>query len=255
MPRSILILMAVILAAIGCAAETTAVEPLRIAAASDLQQVLPEIATRFELRHQVKVVCTFGSSGQLAEQLKAGAPFDLFLAANQRYVTDLAKAQVIASESVAPYARGELVLIVGDRANEHIGQISDLSKSEIRSIALANPQVAPYGKAAKETLEKAGLWSSVETKVVQAENVRQVLQFVTSGNAEAGFVGSALVRGVEGLKIVAVDPELYAPLVQYLGVIARSQQPEHAAAFREFLLGAEGQAMLRDHGFQPADLR
>ena len=245
--RAIFILAALLS---GCGTKPE-VEPLRIAAASDLQQVLPAIVKVFEERYKLHVTCTFGSSGQLAEQFKAGAPFDLFLAANHRFVSDLAEKKVIDPASVAPYAQGELVMIVGRRAFDQVGKLDDLTGPRIVSIAMANPEVAPYGQAAKQTLENAGLWSKVETKIVRAENVRQVLQFVSSGNADVGFVGSALVQGVEGLKVVSIDPALHDPIIQYLGITLASRQLKNAEALRLFILGQEAQRLLRAYGFKP----
>ncbi len=251
MPRRSMGGLFAFLAMLGCQAEPPT-PPLRIAAASDLQHALPKILKSFEHNHNIKVVSTFGSSGQLAEQLKAGAPFDLFLAANQRFVANLVALDVIKSESVAPYAQGELVLIVGKRASDQVNRLDDLTSAAVRAIALANPDVAPYGHAGRQALQNGRLWSSIESKVVQAENVRQVLQFVTSGNAEVGFVGSALVNnGVEGLKVIPIEPSLYEPIVQYLGIVRRTLQPTHAEALRGFLLSDEGIALLKAHGFKP----
>lgn len=222
--------------------------PLRIAAASDLRDALPVLARRFTEKTGVEVVPTFGASGQLAEQIKAGAPFDVFLAANLKFVRDLADAGFVRPDSVAPYAQGSLVLAVHRESGSPIETMADLKKPEVKKIALANPSFAPYGAAGKQALERAGLWPDVEPKIVQAESVRQALQFVQSGNAEAGLVGRA-IADVPEVRVVEVDPGLHDPIVQGLGIVSRSRSA-NAGAFREFLLSPDGRAILAGFGFR-----
>ena len=135
----------------------------------------PELIERFEQKTGIKVTPTFGASGQLAEQIKGGAPFDIFLAANQSFVRDLAAQGLIKPDSVRPYARGSLVLAVYREFGDEIGRLEDLAKPAVKKIALANPDTAPYGKAGKQALERAGLWKQLEPKIVLAESVRQAL--------------------------------------------------------------------------------
>jgi molybdate transport system substrate-binding protein len=220
-----------------------------VAAASDLRVALPQLARRFTETTGVAVVPTFGASGQLADQIKAGAPFDVFLAANRKFVEDLAAGGFILSGSVASYAQGTLILAVHRESGGTIAALADLKKPEAKKIALANPASAPYGAAGKQALERAGLWSVVEPKIVQAESVRQALQFVETGNAEAGLVSKA-IEGVPEVRVVAVDPSLYDPIVQGLGIVTRSRS-RSAAAFTAFVLGPEGQKILADFGFKP----
>jgi molybdate transport system substrate-binding protein len=231
-----------------------AAQPLRIAAASDLQTALPILAKRFGERTKVELTLTFGSSGQLAEQIKAGAPFDVFLAANQTFIRDLTAGGYIRPESIHPYARGSLVLAVHRESGRPIESLADLDRAEIKKIALANPETAPYGAAGKQALERSGLWSKLEPKIVQAESVRQALQFVQSGNAEAGLVGRAIANLPE-IRVVEVAPRLYDPIVQALGIVTRTQRAEAAEKFVEFVVGEEGQSILRDAGFSGAQPR
>lgn len=225
--------------------------PLRIAAASDLQSALPILAKRFTDRTKVELTLTFGSSGLLAEQIKAGAPFDVYLAANQSFVQGLASGGFIRPDSIQSYARGSLVLAVHRDSGGAIERLADLEKPEIKKIALANPESAPYGAAGKQALERAGLWSKLGPKIVQAESVRQALQFVQSGNAEAGLVGRALSNLPE-LRIVEVEPSLYDPIVQALGIVTRTKRTKDSEKFAAFVLGDEGQAILREVGFASA---
>ncbi|SIO66540.1 molybdate transport system substrate-binding protein [Singulisphaera sp. GP187] len=255
--------LAIVLTCVGCGSPSEPkgqkqgpeqggpLEPLRIAAASDLQTVLPVLAKRFTDRTKVELTLTFGSSGLLAEQIKAGAPFDVYLAANQAFVQKLAAGGLVQPDSVHPYARGTLVLAVHRESGGAIASLADLEKPEIKKIALANPETAPYGTAGKQALERSGLWSKLEPKIVPAESVRQALQFVESGNAEGGLVGRALAN-LPKVRIVEIEPKLYDPIIQALGVLSRTKRAKDAGAFADFVLSDEGQSILNDAGFAHA---
>ncbi len=250
MPRSLagLAPCLVILAA-GCGGGPRPEGEIRVAAASDLQAALPVLASRFRLETGIAVEFTVGSSGQLAQQIAQGAPFDLFLAANRKFVDDLAARGEVVPSSVKPYARGSLVLAVYAEEAETIRSLDDLRRPEVRKVAIANPEFAPYGLAARQALERRGLWEELRPKVVQAETVRQALQFVQSGNAEVGLVGLA-IADVPEVRAVPIDPGLYDPLIQALGVTRGARDPSKAARFAEFLLSEAGQGILSDFGFR-----
>jgi molybdate transport system substrate-binding protein len=245
---------ALALVAWGCERSTTPAviptPPLRIAAASDLQSALPVVVERFQKEHPTEdVTLTFGASGQLAEQIRAGAPFDLFLSANRTYVEHLARDGVLQSESVRAYARGTLVLAVNRASGDSIQRLADLAGPRVKRVALANPGFAPYGAAGKQALEQVGLWDSLVPKVVQAESVRQALQFVQSGNAEAGLVGRAIAN-VPQVRLIEIDPKLYQPITQSLGIVAGNRRTDRAQAFIQYLTGDEGQKILAEFGFE-----
>jgi molybdate transport system substrate-binding protein len=224
-------------------------EPLGVAAASDLQSALPVLAARFTRDTKIPVKLTFGASGQLAEQIKAGAPYGVFLAANRKFVDDLARGGFIRRESVRPYARGTLVLAVRPESEAFVKRLADLARPEVKKVALANPAFAPYGAAGRQALERSGLWQQLSPKVVQSETVRQALQFVESGNADAGLVGLAIAKTAR-VRVVAVLPELYDPIIQALGVVSRDGKTDpRADAFARFVLGSDGQAILAEFGF------
>jgi molybdate transport system substrate-binding protein len=226
---------------------------LRVAAASDMQAALPAVAERFQTASGIEVVTTFGSSGQLADQIRAGAPFDVFLSANRAFVEALGAEGVVRADSVRPYARGSLVLVVNREANAPIATLADLAKPEVKKVALANPDTAPYGAAARQALQRAGLWDALghDRKLAQSETVRQALHYVQTGNAEAGLVGRA-IAGVPEVRVVEVGPGLYDPIVQSLGIVAQTKQLVAAERFARFVLGEEGQAVLKGYGFVPA---
>ncbi len=197
--------------------------PLRVAAASDLQAGLPALASRFTDETQIEVSPTFGASGQLAEQIKAVPPSTSSSPPTRRSSKTWPPAGSSGPSRSEPM-RGALVLVVHRDAAEAIRSLGDLTKPEVKRIALANPAFAPYGAAGKQALERSGVWSTVSSKVVPSETVRQALQFVQSGNAEAGLVASA-IAGVPEVRVFEVNPDLYDPIIQSLGVVARSAAP------------------------------
>jgi molybdate transport system substrate-binding protein len=249
-----LMLLLFLVAAIGCdgtRAKPGPPAPLRIAAASDLQVALPKLKDQFQASTGIATELSFGASGRLAEQIKAGAPFDVFLAANQAFVRDLAEGGFVKRESVHHYARGSLVLAVYHELGDQVRSLADLTKPELKKIALANPATAPYGKAGKQALERAGLWAQLEPKIVLADSVGQALLYAQKGDAEAALVGRA-IASVPGVQVVEVDPQLYDPIVQALGIVAASSRTADAEQFARFVLGEDGQRILRESGFAPA---
>ena len=241
------------LTAPGCVRPKTTA-PLRIAAASDLQLALPKLTERFQARSGIVPSITFGSSGQLAEQIKQGAPFDVFLSANESFVVDLANGGFIKAGSIGRYARGSLVLAVYRDLGDKVLSLADLAKPEVKKIALANPATAPYGKAGKQALVNASLWDQLQPKIVIAESVRQALLYVEKGDAEAALVGRAIAN-VPGVRLVQVDAELYDPIIQALGIIAATTRDADAEQLARFVLGAEGQRTLKDFGFSSVDAK
>lgn len=229
--------------------------PLRVAAAADLQLVLPKLIEAFQATHDATVSPTFGASGNLAEQIRQGAPFDVFLSADMAFVQDLGGEGAIEADSIEPYARGSLVLVVHPAAADAVDELADLKKSAVGKVAIANPQFAPYGRAAREALERAELWRELEPKIVIAGSVRQALVHEERGDVEAALVGRSLIDPADlnfaGDKLIDVDPKLHAPLVQGLGIVARSQNRERAQAFVDFMLGGAGRLILEESGFEP----
>jgi molybdate transport system substrate-binding protein len=126
--------------------------------------------------------------------------------------------------------------------------LDDLTKAEVKKIAIANPDFAPYGMAAKQALKHKQLWDQLQPKIVRGESVRQALQFVESGNAEAGLVGRAIAQ-VKGIEVIPLDQGLYEPIVQALGVVSRTKRPADAQAFADFMNGEVAQGILAEFGF------
>lgn len=230
----------------------TAYDPSRteltVAAAADLQFAFSDIARLFEEQTGHKVTLVFGSTGQLSQQIENGAPYDLFAAANIDYIHQLADKKLVLEDSVALYARGRIVLVVNRQAGISVADLKDLLDPQIKHISIANPEHAPYGVAAKQALEAAGLWEAVEPKLVLGENVRQALQYVQTGDAEAGIVALS-VADVPEITWTLIDDALHQPLDQALAIIASSPHAELAGQFARFINSESGRPIMRRYGF------
>jgi molybdate transport system substrate-binding protein len=220
---------------------------IQVAAASDLTLAFEELGRLFEQRTGQKIGFSFAASGVLAKQLSQGAPFDLFAAANASFVDGAVKAGACDGSSKAAYARGHVVLW-SKRGGVKPSALSDLASSDIERIAIANPEHAPYGKAAREALIKAGVWGAVEGKIVHAENVRQALQFAQTGNADVALVALSLVARDQSGYMLAVDEALHAPIEQTLVVCQRGKNEAGGRAFAKLVTSPEGQAVLQRYG-------
>lgn len=232
----------------GCSRQPPATgQEITVAAAANLTDAFQEIAKQFNRQTGIRVVYSFGSTADLAKQIENGAPFDLFAAADVAHVGALDRKGLIAPDTHALYARGRLVLWTPRQGRELI-RLEDVTSQDIRTVALAKPDVAPYGKAAVETLVTLDLWSQVEPKVVYGMNVAQVKQYVVSGNADAAFLPLSLVKTGEG-QYIEVDEKLHQPIDQAMGVVRASAKQEYARRFVDFVLSAEGQALLQKYGY------
>jgi molybdate transport system substrate-binding protein len=230
-------------------------EPLRVAAASDLATAFAELRTSFEATSGKKVEITFGSTGLLAKQIAEGAPFDVFAAANVSFVDDVVKAGACAGETKALYARGRLAIWTRD-ASKLPKDIRELADPRYAKVSIANPEHAPYGRAAREALTRVGAWPSVATRTVHGENVQQALVYARTGNADAAIVALSLAVGTEG-SYLPIDPALHEPLDQALvvcdggarGHAGRHAKKNEARAFVDFVTSEAGHAVMRRHGF------
>ncbi len=234
----------------GCAtpASTTEKTPrqLIVASASDMTNALPELAKDFETRSGIKVVPSYGPSGALAQQIANGAPFDVFLSADRRFVLQLSENGHIAKDLRAIYAVGHLVLYA---PKLHLDSIGALRGKDVQRFSIANPELAPYGRAAKQALERSGVWNSARSKVVIAENIRQALQMVETGNVDATLTSRSLLLNESGATLLDVPENLYDQIQQEAGVVSRAQANPDARAFLNYLSSADGKRILQKYGF------
>jgi molybdate transport system substrate-binding protein len=215
-----------------------------VAAASDLATVAKPLSEAFEKKSGHKVKWINGSSGMIARQIEAGAPYDVFLSADAKIVADLRIRQIVEADTERVFSQGRLAIWSPKRAF----RMDQLAGADVKFIALANPAVAPYGRAAREALEKAGLWQSLQPRIVLAESVLQAYQMASTGNADVALVAMSLVNGQPNAAAVAAN--LYTPLVQSAAVPAKAPQAEAGRQFVAFLGSAEAKAILRKGGFQ-----
>jgi molybdate transport system substrate-binding protein len=231
------------------AAAGPAPQPLLIYGAADLAFALKEIVPLFEKAAGARVAVVLGSTGTLAKQIENGAPADVFFAADESFVDDLRAKGIVIPESRTLYAQGRIVLATAVKTGVSVTGLGDLARPEIRRVAIANPAHAPYGRAAQQALESAGLWERLRPKLVYGENIRHALQFVETGAVEAGLVAQS-IADVPGIRAVPIDPALHRPLNQYAVVVKRSARPELGLAFIHFLVGPEGRPIMRRYGFR-----
>ena len=221
---------------------------LTVAAAADLTSAFEEIGREFQSATGAHVTFSFGSTGLLTRQIENGAPMDLFAAANVDYINQLESKGLILSDTKAVYARGRIVLWTPKETTLRIENLNDLTKPEVKRIAIANPDHAPYGMAAREALQSAGIWEAVKPNLVYGENIRQTLQFAQTGNVEVSIVALSLAQQSDG-RWSLVPESLHKPLDQALAVIKGSQNEKQARAFASFITGPQGRAILAKYGF------
>ena len=241
--------LAVAIALIGCDRGPERGSELNVAAAANLTQVFGEIGAAFQKQTGVHVVYSFAATGQLARQVEQAAPYDVFAAADTEHVDALDRQGFLTPGSRAIYARGKLALWVPPGSRVTLDRMEDLAKSEVRFVAIAKPELAPYGRAAVESLQKLGLWEAVRPKVVYAETISMAKQMAASNSADAAFTAWSLVFR-EGGKAIPVDEKLHRPIDQALGVIKQSRRQAEGRAFAQFVLGAKGREILRRYGYE-----
>jgi molybdate transport system substrate-binding protein len=248
--RKVAVLVCMLVSASSVGAQT-----LRVAAAADLQFAMSDLAERFERKTGTKVAVSYGSSGNFRSQIENGAPFDLFFSADVLYPQQLISAGFAEKESLLIYAQGHLVLWAAKGVNLHVAErgFEALKDSRVEKIAIANPEHAPYGRAAVAALQKAGFYEQIKSKLVFGENISQAAQFAQSGSAQVGIVARSLTyaESMKGGERWEVPAELYPPLQQSAVIIHTSTNKTAAIAFLEFVKSDEGRNVLSEYGLAP----
>jgi molybdate transport system substrate-binding protein len=225
-----------------------------IAAAADLKFVLDELAGTFQANTGKSVKVVYGSSGNFRRQITEGAPFEVFFSADEGFVQALVKDKLTLDEGKL-YAIGRIVVIVPkDSPLKPNGDLSDLASAitanRIKKFAIANPEHAPYGRAAKEALEKAGLWSRLQGKLVLGENIAQAAQFATTGSTDGGIIAYslALAPAVSQRSRYALIPDSWhAPLRQKMVLLSKAGNT--AKDFYRFVQTPPARAVFKKYGF------
>jgi molybdate transport system substrate-binding protein len=219
-----------------------------VAAAANLTDVFQQIGPLFEAQTGIHPVFSFASTGPLTQQIENGAPLDVFTAADSQHVDELEKKGLLLPGSRAIYAVGVLALWIPPSSHAPIQRIEDLTSPQVHVIALANPELAPYGEAAIETLRKLGIWDRVKDRVVYGENINVAKQYGTSKNADAVLTAYSLVIHEDG-KVIPVDSSLHQPIDQEMGIVAASKHAGEARKFEDFLLKGDGKKILAAFGY------
>lgn len=221
---------------------------LTVAAAASLTPAFTEMGEAFGKRNNCTVTFSFNATGTLTEQIINGAPFDVFAAANKKAINDLSDKGFILPETNEVFTVGRVAIAALQTSSFEAKTLEDLLNPEIKKIAIANPESAPYGLAAKQALEKAGLWTELEPKLVYGKNISEALTFVSTGNAEAGFIALSS-KDEAPVNISLIDATMHDPLSQSMGIVTDTPNLELAKKFTAFIMSQEGQDIMSQYGF------
>ena len=234
---------------LSCGSESS--EALNVAVASNFVAPAEALAKEFEATHEIKVSIIPGSTGKLYAQIENGAPFDIFLAADVRRPELLASSGLGIADSRFTYAIGELVLYSPDAG--YIGANGKVLESgSFEHLAIANPELAPYGMAAEQVLKGMGLWDQLQPKLVRGENISQTLQFVSNGNAQLGFIAHSQLP--DGGSSWLIPSDLHDPIEQQAIIISATERMDDARAFVQYLQNESAKQLIESFGYRTPDL-
>ena len=219
-----------------------------VSAAADLALAFREIGELYMQQTGVKVTFNFGSTGLLAQQIEQAAPVDLFAAANVSFVDDLIARDRLLADTKDLYAVGRITLWARQDSALKLETLQDLMQPQVKHIAIANPDHAPYGMAAREAMQSAGLWDVLQPKLVLGENALATLQYAQRGDVDVAIAPLSLSTQNEG-RWVLIPAEMHKPIVQALGVVKGSKHEAQARAFAKFINGPQGRPIMRKYGF------
>jgi molybdate transport system substrate-binding protein len=233
-------------------------QEITVAAAADMSAALPELVAAYTKKTGQTVKLSFGASGNLTNQIRNGAPFDIFFSADEQYPQQLITEGLALKETLYRYAIGRLVLWVpNDSLDLSKLGIQALLDPSVKKISIANPATAPYGRAAEATLRHFGIYDQVSSRLVVGENISQAAQFVESGNTQAGLIAlsHALAPAMKDKgRYWTVPLDAYPTLNQAAVVLSKSKQQDAARRFLEFLRSPEATSLLTGYGFSlPAE--
>jgi molybdate transport system substrate-binding protein len=247
-------ILALTLAALLLGAPVVRAQEVTLSVAISLKDAIEELGRGFTAAHPgVTLRYNFGASGDLQKQIEAGAPVDVFLSAAQRQMDELEKKNLIVVATRRAFARNALTVVKPADSRVDIGKAADLLEAPVGKIAVGNPKSVPAGQYAEESLRALGLWDRLQPKLVFAENVRQVLDYVARGEVDAGFVYTTdAATRAQGVKEAFRPPDdTYRPVIYPGAVVAASKQPALGRAFLDLLESPQGRTVLGRFGFQP----
>lgn len=221
-----------------------------VSAAASLREPLTELQKAYAQKNpQVKVTLNFGGSGTLQQQIEQGAPVDLFISAGKLQIDALVQKKLLVKESIVELAGNELVLVVGED-NKDVRSVQDLTKPSVEKVSIGTPESVPAGKYAQESLTKLKLWDTLKPKFILAKDVTQVLNYVETGNVEAGIVYTSDAQSSTKVKLVEVLlSDSHKAIVYPAGIVAETKNKEAAGKFLKYLQSSDAQQIFNTYGF------
>jgi molybdate transport system substrate-binding protein len=235
----------------GSNPDSQAGREITVSAAASLKDAFREISKQYEERTGTKINFNFGASGALQKQIESGAPVDVFASAGIPQMEALASQGLIVPETRRDFTRNSLVLIVPSDSKSGIASFADLGGAKVSRLALGNPKTVPVGQYAEQSLTRLGLWQALGSRLVLAEDVRQVLDYVARGEVDAGIVYASDVRAAgEKVRAVATAPaDSHDPILYPIAVVRASNRQDAARGFIDAVIGEDGQRILEKYGF------
>jgi molybdate transport system substrate-binding protein len=246
--KQLVVLLAIL--SMGCYVRAQSV---KVAAAADLKFAMTELASQFEKQSGAKLDVTYGSSGNFLTQIQNGAPFDLFFSADSEYPKKLEAAGLAEPGTLREYAVGHIVIWTPRDSGIDAAKAGwqSLLDQRVKKIAIANPDHAPYGRAAMAALKKAGIYEQVKGKLVYGENISQAAEFVQSGNARTGIIALSLAvsPAMKNGNKWEIPAHSYPPIKQTAIILRASKNKDAARRFLDFVSGPQGREILQRFGF------
>ncbi|AIF44869.1 molybdate ABC transporter substrate-binding protein [Virgibacillus sp. SK37] len=226
-------------------------ETLTISAAISLTDALDEIKDLYEKEHDINLTFNLGGSGKLAQQIQQGAPADVFISANQDWMDKVEKEELIFPDTRKDVAGNSLVLITNKDTDMNDHSVEEISGKDIGQIAIGNPDSVPAGEYAEQALHALNKWEEFESQMVLGKDVRQVLTYVETKNAEIGFVYKSDALTSDKIKILTtLAPETHDPIIYPIAVLKDTKHAEVAKSFADFMESEEAQQILEKYGFK-----
>jgi len=249
--RNMVISVILVVMSLGFTACAAKKVELTVSAAASLTDALKEVQTAYEAKNKnIKINFNFGASGALQQQIEQGAPADLFLSAAAKNMKALVEQQLIDEDKQHNLLMNELVVVIPTDGKAVIANENDLIKTEVKKVSIGIPESVPAGNYAKEALTNVNLWDELKPKLVQAKDVRQVLQYVETGNVDAGFVYKTDALSTQKVKIAfTVNPAIYTPVEYPIGIVKATKQGKEAEAFYQYLQSQEALDVFVKYGF------
>ena len=238
---------ATLVLAAACSVGATRADPLTVAAAASLAPILDELGDIYQEQTGETVIFSYGSTGNLAQQIRNGAPFDLFASADALRIDELIAEGLMDEDSRLAFAQGVLVLVWAPELGLSLESVEDLANPIIRDVAIANPRHAPYGMAAAQALRRTGVEVTVFPKLVYGESVRHAGLLVQTGNTDAGLIALTIAKSMD-LEGPELSQELHDPIQHVVAILSDTPRLEQATRFLEFLSSPEAMAVYEKSG-------